>query len=154
MGVGYIFVGIIGSMVFARQLDINRNYLKVLKVVCFGALVIWTLGIFIVPLNNVPILAIGEMLAGFFTIPIIPVGYQFGIEVSYPAGEAMSNGVFSFMVQIVSLLVTYIGTNLCTDETSVPCLIFVASLLAISAGFSLFVKEDLRRTNKKGKQVE
>ena len=150
MGVGYIFVGIIGSIIFARQLDINRNYLKVLRIVCFGAVVVWTLGIWALPSNNVPILALGEMLAGFFTIPIIPVGYQFGIEISYPAGEAMSNGVFSFMVQIVSLIVTYIGTSLCTDETSVPCLVFIVGLLSVSALFSLFVKEDLRRTHLRG----
>ena len=75
MGVGYIFLGLVGSIVFARQLDTNRNYLKVLKIVCFGALIPWTLAIWILPLGNVPVLAVGEMLAGFFTIPIIPVGY-------------------------------------------------------------------------------
>ena len=59
----------------------------------------------------------------------------------------MSNGVFSFTVQIVSLAVTAVGTKLCTAETSVPCLIFIVGLLTISAVFTLFVKEDLRRTD-------
>ena len=75
MGAGYIFIGLFGSIVFARMLDKYKCYLKILRFICFGALFIWFLAIFVVPLNNVPILAIGEMLAGFFTIPIIPVGY-------------------------------------------------------------------------------
>jgi hypothetical protein len=75
MGAGYIFVGLVGSIVFARQLDRKGNYLQVLRIVCFGALIPWTAAIWVLPSNNVPILAVGEMLAGFFTIPIIPVGY-------------------------------------------------------------------------------
>jgi predicted MFS family arabinose efflux permease len=149
MGAGYIFAGLTGSVIFARMLDKRRCYLKILKLICFGAFIIWTLAIFVVPLNNVPILALGQMAAGFFTIPIIPVGYQFGIEISYPVGEAMSNGVFSFMVQIVSLVVTYLGTMLCDNnkDTSVPLLGLISGLLAVSAMFTLYVKEDLRRNN-------
>ena len=94
---------------------------------------------------------INMSFAGAFTIPVINVGYSFGIETSYPVGEAMSNGVFSFMVQIISTLVLLIGQSLCGADSSINCVYMFIGMFIISAIATLFVKEDLRRFKNKEK---
>jgi len=48
------------------------------------------------PSGNVTLMAINLAVLGFFMIPIIPLGYSFSVELTYPVSEAMSNGLMVF----------------------------------------------------------
>ena len=42
---------------------------------------------------NMILLTLNVAIIGFLLLPIIPLGYGFSIELTYPVSEAMSNGV-------------------------------------------------------------
>ena len=75
----------------------------------WGAFIAWSGGFYTLPTRNFGILCPSMAVVGFFTLPMLPVGYAFGVEVSYPVSQAMSNGIMTFFMQIVSTLVAFIG---------------------------------------------
>jgi hypothetical protein len=48
---------------------------------------------FSLPSMNIYFVIPNVFLLGFFTIPIIPIGYSFSVELTYPISEIMSNGI-------------------------------------------------------------
>jgi len=41
---------------------------------------------------------------GFVSIPISAVGFDFGVELTYPIGESFSNGILMMSVQIFGII--------------------------------------------------
>ena len=89
----FIFCGLGGSFVIAGYLDKSYKYLMVLRCVCFGTLILSTIFMYVLPLGNTLYSCINIALVGIVILPIIPLGYSFSIELTYPVSEAMSNGV-------------------------------------------------------------
>ena len=81
---------------------------------------------------------------GFFLLPILPVGYSFGSELTYPISETMSNGVLSLFAQLVGTGITSICTKL-IDKEPIYSIYLMTALTFVAALSSKFVKEDLRR---------
>ncbi len=95
---------------------------------------------------------------GFSMIPIMAVGFELGVEVTYPIDESYSTGLLMFAGQFLGIVYvsncnidiykTLISSILITKQGQHGCvvsqLIFVGSLF-VSVVLSFFVKEDLRR---------
>ena len=113
----------------------------------WGAFIAWSGGFYTLPTRNFGILCPSMAVVGFFTLPMLPVGYAFGVEVSYPVSQAMSNGIMTFFMQIVSTIVAFIGGWLCDHYEPLWALTFFVAQFAVGAMCSLWVKEDLRRLN-------
>ena len=61
--------------------------------VCFTTLFLFSFSFLTLPTGNIYLVLVNISLVGFFLLPIIPLGFGFSIEVTYPVSEAMSNGV-------------------------------------------------------------
>ena len=59
------------------------------------------------------VLTLNVAIIGFLLLPIIPLGYGFSIELTYPVSEAMSNGVLMLWSQLAGSLLTFIGSAIC-----------------------------------------
>ena len=94
-GVIFILSGLFGSFSMGYFLDRKRRYLLTLRVVCFGSLLTAIAFAFTLPTQNKFIIGSNVGACGFFLLPIIPVGYSFGSELTYPVSETMSNGIMS-----------------------------------------------------------
>ena len=144
IGATFITSGLLGSFFFGFLLDKTQKYLLILRIVCFGTLatalfVFWTL-----PTEKLSIFDVNIACMGFFILPIIPVGYSFSIELTFPVSEAMSNGIIMLFSQIVGTGVTYVSTKLIADSPFSGLYLF-AAMIAFSCFSSLMIKEDLRR---------
>jgi hypothetical protein len=84
IGITYILCGITGAFYFSAVLDKKKMYLQSLKIVSWGSLFAWSTGFFTLPSKNFPILCCSMSVVGFMTLPMLPVGYSFGVEISHP----------------------------------------------------------------------
>jgi hypothetical protein len=76
---------------------------------------------------------------------ITPVAYQYGAEITYPAPEGTSNGIFALMVQASGLLIVLMDVLRGTFHDSyIPSFIGLASLLALSGILLFSLKESPR----------
>lgn len=95
-GVVFISSGLISSFITSGLLDKHKQYLKTLRVMCFGSLLTSSLMLFTVPMRSTPIVTGNIALIGIFILPMIPTCFSLSIELTYPVSEAMSNGFMMF----------------------------------------------------------
>ena len=150
-GACFIFSGLVGSFIQGALLDKYGKYLLLLKGICFGVLFFF-LGFFYTlrergdDNTNMIVLTFNVAIIGFLLLPIIPLGYGFSIELTYPVSEAMSNGVLMLWSQMAGSLLTFVGSWLCEQN---PRYILYMFFVQVSLGYlaSCMITEDLRRVN-------
>ena len=96
------------------------------------------------PTESFAILAPNIAVLGFFILPIIPVGYGFCSELTFPVSEAMSNGIMGLFSQLMGTAVTSTATKI-IEVSPISTVYLLGSLMLIACVSSLMVKEDLRR---------
>ncbi|CDW77331.1 major facilitator superfamily protein [Stylonychia lemnae] len=159
-GAIFIIGGIIGSACFGVWVEIKKTYkLSVIIISILSALSIVGVA-FSFMTGLVWLSTLFCFIVGFSMIPIMAVGFELGVEVTYPIDESYSTGLLMFSGQLLGIiyvihhsftlndLQTVISSELIKDYQKEGCLIsegiYVASLV-VSIALSFFVKEDLRR---------
>jgi hypothetical protein len=85
--------GIIGSGVFGTIVEIKKNYKIVTCIICLLTTITPIPLIFSFKAVNVPFSAINAFLVGFASVSILPVGIDFGVELTHPVAESISSGL-------------------------------------------------------------
>jgi len=131
--------GILGSVVMPAVSDGIRRRKPVLIVGLFVG-VVATLAL---ALGRSYVLeTIVFFFLGFCVTGITPVAYQYGAEITYPAPEGTSNGIFALMVQASGLLIVLMDALRGTFNNSyVPSFVGLAILLAGSGVLMFTLKE-------------
>ena len=81
-------------------------------------------------------------LLGFCVTGFTPVAYQYGAEITFPAPEGTSNGIFALVVQASGLLIVLMDAlRGAFNDSYVPSFIGLAVLLAASGIFLFSLKE-------------
>jgi len=92
-GATFICCGILGSFIFSSILDKHKTYKYIFRASCFGTLGFASMLIGTFLTGNLVIVTLNIGAMGFFILPILPVGYNFACEITYPVSEVMSNGM-------------------------------------------------------------
>lgn len=131
--------GIVGSIVIPGISDTIRRRKPLLLIGLFLA-VPATLG-----------LALGKDFAfevasffvmGFCITGLTPLAYQYGAEITHPAPEGTSNGIFAIVVQASGFLILLMdGLKSAFNGSYMPSIIGLALLLAVSGFLLCFIKE-------------
>jgi MFS family permease len=88
-------------------------------------------------------------VVGFCITGLTPVAYQYGAEITHPAPEGTSNGVFALMVQASGLLIVAMDAlRGAFNNSYVPSFIGLAVLLAGSGVFLFTLKESPKLQNR------
>jgi len=103
--------------------------------------------------SSFTLLLINTGALGFFLIPIIPTGFSLSAELTHPINPALVNGLLMGCGMIYATILTFIGGSLAYEDSAAVICMFGASCI-IAAIASLFIKEDLRRTNFKLEEIE
>lgn len=97
MGVCFLLSGLIGSFFFSYLLDKTKKFKMLLQIIMGSTLGTVCCFVYTGPSKNFWLLAINGCFAGFSTIPIIPVAFNFSIELTHPVSEALSNGLMMLL---------------------------------------------------------
>ena len=81
-------------------------------------------------------------LLGFCVTGITPVAYQYGAEITHPAPEGTSNGIFALVVQASGLLIVLMDAlRGAFNNSYIPSFVGLAILLAGSGILMFSLKE-------------
>ena len=81
-------------------------------------------------------------MLGFCITGVTPVAYQYGAEITHPAPEGASNGVFALVVQASGLLIVLMDALKSTFNGSyIPSLVGLAILMTVSGFLFLTARE-------------
>ncbi|XP_050313604.1 uncharacterized MFS-type transporter C09D4.1-like [Anthonomus grandis grandis] len=137
MGFCLLIFGILGSVIFGYILDKTHKYKEVSVVICLASAALVMLLLVAFERGLLVFSYIICSIFGIFINSFIPVGYEFGIELTYPQEESTVAGVLFGASQIASVIfgvsVTYINMNFGPFYAliSLVILLLIGSLLEI-----------------------
>ncbi len=141
--------GIVGSVVFPGISDALRRRKPLLLIGLFLS-VLATLGLAL-GRGFVFEIKISFFVLGFCLTGLTPVAYQYGAEITYPAPEGTSNGVFALVVQASGFLILLMdGLKGVFNGLYAPSLIGLAILLVISGFLLTLIKESPKMQRQAG----
>ena len=143
--------GILGSVVIPAISDGIRRRKPVLLVGLFVG-VLATIGLALG--RGLVLQAVAFFFMGFCVTGITPVAYQYGAEITYPAPEGTSNGIFALMVQASGLLIVLMDAlRGAFNNSYIPSFIGLAILLAGSGVLMFTLKESPRMQSQTSRAV-
>ena len=132
--------GIVGSVVVPAVSDGIRRRKPILLIGIFIA-VPATIGLIFVS-QPFPVEAVLFCIVGFCMTGVTPLAYQYGAEITHPAPEGTSNGIFAFVVQASGLLIVLMDPlRHAFNNSYKPSFIGLAVLLAVSGALLFSLKE-------------
>ena len=129
-------------------LDKYRKYKRHLIINAFA--VIASIGLMVAVMDKDPVVipTIPLSIYGFFMLPIMPTSYQFGVELTFGLGEALTVGLFQMMIDVYSIIYSVLVTSLLSNyESPTPANLAIGATAVAGAIAALFLKEDLQKTN-------
>lgn len=144
---------------FGVIVELKKNYKVVTVIICVSSSVMSVVMMAAMNSGNPTLTSIACFFTGFSMIAILPVGSDFGVELTHPTPEPVSSGLLMCSGSIFGIFQTIFASesiNLFEGRPNLGC--FVAQSLLIVSGFiasvcAYFIKEDLRRI-KEAKEKE
>ena len=142
-----IISGLVGATFAGRLLGKTKKLGCLLRMATVGTLLGMSLITGIVLLENPWVMGVSLVAMGFFVLQILPVSFEFAIELLFPVGEAFIVGLMTLFADfysiITSLLVSVLLSN--ADNALPGVLVLLASSFL---GFlaHIFVREDLKKS--------
>ena len=91
---------------------------------------------------------LSSLLSGIFTLPLIPLCYEVGVEISFPIDETFSSSIVTVAELIMSIVMNLICSNLITEhgkQGSIDTLYILIGAQSFGFLLALVFKEDLKR---------
>jgi MFS family permease len=89
-------------------------------------------------------LLVSFFLVGFFITGLAPIAYQYGAEITHPAPEGTSNGLYALAGQISVVFIYGMGWVNATFRSFVPSLLAATVLMAVTVVLFALMRESPR----------
>jgi FLVCR family feline leukemia virus subgroup C receptor-related protein len=156
-GALFIVGGIIGSVVFGIYVENTRKYKLSVFLICFMSFGSTLGSYFAIPSGKTWLVSVLCFFQGFSMVPIMAVAFDFGVEITYPIGESFSTGVLMSAGQFFGIIYTVSSSVLIDNKqekgTDLSYIIMAAACF-VATIVSLFVTQNLKRTEEEQRQKE
>ncbi|KAJ3606653.1 hypothetical protein NHX12_026174 [Muraenolepis orangiensis] len=100
IGLTLVVAGMVGSIICGLWLDFTKTYkMTTLMVYILSFLGMLTFT-FTLNLKNIYIVFVTAGVLGFFMTGYLPLGFEFGVEITYPESEGTSSGLLNASAQV------------------------------------------------------
>uniref|UniRef100_A0A3B4Z8H9 Choline/ethanolamine transporter FLVCR1 n=1 Tax=Stegastes partitus TaxID=144197 RepID=A0A3B4Z8H9_9TELE len=83
----------------------------------------------------------------FFMTGYLPLGFEFGVEITYPESEGTSSGLLNAFAQIFGIIFTLIQGKLTTDYNPLAGNLFLCAWIFLGILLTALIKSELKRHN-------
>ncbi|XP_067894530.1 heme transporter FLVCR2 isoform X2 [Heterodontus francisci] len=145
IGLTIVVSGMVGSIICGLWLDKTRTYKQTTLAVyfmTFAGMVIFT---FTLNLGHLWIVFLTAGVLGFFMTGYLPLGFEFGAELTYPESEGTSSGLLNESAQVFGIIFTIAQGKLIDHFGTVAGNIFIFVFLFVGTVITAIIKSDLRR---------
>ncbi|KTG44286.1 hypothetical protein cypCar_00004657 [Cyprinus carpio] len=145
IGLTLVVAGMLGSILCGIWLDRTKTYkLTTLTVyiLSFVGMVVFT---FTLNLDHLLVIFFTAGALGFFMTGYLPIGFEFGVEITYPESEGTSSGLLNAFAQVFGIIFTLIQGQLTTDYSPLIGNIFLCAWILLGIVLTALIKSDLKR---------
>ncbi|XP_050313603.1 uncharacterized MFS-type transporter C09D4.1-like [Anthonomus grandis grandis] len=145
IGLIMVISGMIGSLIFGFFLDKTHKYKETTVFIYFAAVISIVVSMFSLTSYSKVFVYLSFATVGVFTNAYMPVGFEFAVEITYPADESTTIGILNAMTQATGVLVTIFLGKFNSHFGAFWFLASQAFLLAIGAVITTYVPNKKRR---------
>ncbi|XP_060685520.1 heme transporter FLVCR2-like [Hemiscyllium ocellatum] len=145
IGLTIVVAGMVGSIICGIWLDKTRTYKQTTSVVYFLAFAGMVTFTFTLNLGHLWVVFLTAGMLGFFMTGYLPLGFEFGAELTYPESEGTSSGLLNESAQVFGITFTIAQGKLIDHFGTVAGNIFISVFLFIGTVITATIKADLRR---------
>ncbi|XP_067848302.1 heme transporter FLVCR2-like [Heptranchias perlo] len=145
IGLTIVVSGMVGSIICGIWLDRTQTYKQTTLVVyfmSFAGMVVFT---FTLNLGHLWVVFLTAGMLGFFMTGYLPLGFEFGAELTYPESEGTSSGLLNESAQVFGIIFTISQGKLIDHFGTVAGNIFIFVFLLVGTILTAIIKSDLRR---------
>ena len=141
-----IFFGLVGSAVAGVFVTKTMKYKVTLMSILVSSAISFIILLLSLEWGTLGLVCGAVSLFGFCLMPILPIGFELGCELTFPVGEATINGIMNCSGQVFGILQILIAFAFGNS----PYLVIFMGVFCVTLGtvFVLFCKEELRRIKK------
>ncbi|KAL0967454.1 hypothetical protein UPYG_G00252440 [Umbra pygmaea] len=146
IGLTLVVAGMVGSIICGLWLDQTKTYKMttlIVYILSFIGMLVFT---FTLDLNIYLVFFTAGVL-GFFMTGYLPLGFEFGVEITYPESEGTSSGLLNAFAQIFGIVFTLIQGKLTTDYNPLVGNIFLCVWIFLGIFLTALIKSELKRNN-------
>ncbi|XP_018538466.1 feline leukemia virus subgroup C receptor-related protein 1 [Lates calcarifer] len=147
IGLTLVVAGMVGSILCGLWLDHTKTYKMTTLIVytlSFLGMVVFT---FTLDLNNIYLVFFTAGVLGFFMTGYLPLGFEFGVEITYPESEGTSSGLLNAFAQIFGIIFTLIQGQLTTNYSPLAGNLFLCAWIFLGIVLTALIKSELKRHN-------
>lgn len=147
IGLTLVVAGMVGSILCGLWLDHTKTYKMTTLIVYFLSFVGMVVFTFTLNLNNIYLVFVTAGVLGFFMTGYLPLGFEFGVEITYPESEGTSSGLLNAFAQIFGIIFTLIQGRLTTDYGPLAGNLFLSVWIFLGIILTALIKSELKRHN-------
>lgn len=147
IGLTLVVAGMVGSILCGLWLDHTKTYKMTTLIVYFLSFVGMVVFTFTLDLNNIYLVFFTAGALGFFMTGYLPLGFEFGVEITYPESEGTSSGLLNAFAQIFGIIFTLIQGRLTTDYGPLAGNLFLSAWIFLGIILTALIKSELKRHN-------
>ncbi|EFA03239.1 uncharacterized MFS-type transporter C09D4.1 [Tribolium castaneum] len=144
IGLVIVVAGMVGSVVCGFVLDWSHKFKETTLAVYALSLV--GMVVYTFTLNEgIGVVYFTSALLGFFMTGLLPVGFEFGAELTYPEPEGTSAGLLNASCQVFGIAFTSIYSVIFNNLNDIWANSIMSVMLLIGTIMTALIKSDLRR---------
>ncbi|XP_076011100.1 choline/ethanolamine transporter FLVCR1 [Genypterus blacodes] len=147
IGLTLVVAGMVGSILCGLWLDHTKTYKMTTLIVytlSFLGMIIFT---FTLDQENILVVFFTAGVLGFFMTGYLPLGFEFGVEITYPESEGTSSGLLNAFAQIFGIIFTLIQGKLTTVYKPRVGNLFLCVWIFLGIILTALIKSELKRHN-------
>ncbi|XP_045068934.1 feline leukemia virus subgroup C receptor-related protein 2-like isoform X1 [Coregonus clupeaformis] len=145
IGLTIVIAGMVGSLICGIWLDRTKTYKQTTLTVYLMSFVGMLVYAFTLSLGHLWIVFLTAGALGFFMTGYLPLGFEFGVELTYPEGEGTSSGLLNCSAQVFGIIFTICQGKIIDNYGTLAGNIFLCVFLFIGSVLTGFIKSDLQR---------
>ncbi|XP_029532571.1 heme transporter FLVCR1-like [Oncorhynchus nerka] len=147
IGLTLVVAGMVGSIICGLWLDHTKTYKMTTLIVYILSFIGMVLFSFTLNLNRIYLVFFTAGVLGFFMTGYLPLGFEFGVEITYPESEGTSSGLLNAFAQIFGILFTLIQGKLTTNYRPLAGNLFLCVWIFLGIFLTALIKSELKRNN-------
>ncbi|ALC42030.1 CG1358 [Drosophila busckii] len=147
IGLSIVLAGMLGSVVSGIVLDKTHKFKETTLAVYALSMVGMWIFTFTLDTGHIAVVYLTASLLGFFMTGYLPVGFEFGAELTFPEPEGTSSGLLNASAQTFGICFTLFYSELFYSYGDVPANVAMALMLILGTAITAATRSDLRRQN-------
>ncbi|XP_019911674.2 feline leukemia virus subgroup C receptor-related protein 1 [Esox lucius] len=147
IGLTLVVAGMVGSIICGLWLDHTKTYKMttlIVYILSFIGMLVFT---FTLDLKNIYLVFFTAGVLGFFMTGYLPLGFEFGVEITYPVSEGTSSGLLNAFAQVFGIVFTLIQGRLTTEYNPTAGNLFLCGWIFLGIFLTALIKSELKRNN-------